>query len=182
MTLSPFHAPLGLCAAVATVMLRHLGRARALSPPHLNWPLLAGAVLLALTLGCAPEEAALKDGYYTAEAADFNDQGWKEFLTIYVNNGTIVTAEYNARNASGFVNSWDMDARRARSRAGGVQPHQYARAFTVALLNRQDPGQVQSVPGAERAHLRFQKLAEAAIAQARAGDKMVAFVDLPDAD
>jgi len=150
--------------------------------PFHHWPFLAGAALLSLMLGCAPEKPTLQNGYYTAEAADFNDQGWKEFLTIYVNNGTIVTAEYNAKNASGFVNSWDMDARRARHRSGGVQPNQYARAYTVALLNRQDPGQVQALPGAEKAHRRFQKLAEAAIAQALAGDKMVAFVDLPDAD
>ena len=140
---------------------------------------IAAAVFLT---ACQTETTDLKDGYYTAQAASFNRYGWKEFITIYVNNNTIVTAEYNAKNASGFIRSWDMDNMRQRRRAVGTYPNKYARAYTVALLNRQDPAQVQAVAGAEAAHRNFQALAAAAIARARDGNKMVAFVSLSDAE
>ncbi|MDL2226432.1 hypothetical protein LJB86_02110 [Deltaproteobacteria bacterium OttesenSCG-928-M10] len=44
--------------------------------------------------GCSSGGPGLRDGYYTAEAAEFDQLGWKEFLTIYVNNNIIVTAGY----------------------------------------------------------------------------------------
>ena len=46
----------------------------------------------------------LQDGYYTAQAAEFS-HGWKEYITIMVKGGSIVSVEYNAENASGFIRS-----------------------------------------------------------------------------
>ena len=52
------------------------------------------------------EKTGLQDGYYTAQASQFNF-GWKEYVTIMVKGGNIVSVEYNAENASGFIKSWD---------------------------------------------------------------------------
>lgn len=144
--------------------------------------LAALALLLpALLGGCSsPEAPSLKDGYYTAEAAAFDSLGWKRFLTIYVNQDRIVTVEYNAKNASGFLRSWDMDSMRRMNAETGTYPSKYARAYAVALVNRQNPAQVEAVPGAARYLESFRLLAEAAIERARRGDKSVAFVNLPE--
>jgi|GEM_PF-278555 len=145
--------------------------------------IIAALVLLPALLGAcvSSETSSLKDGYYTAEASSFDSLGWKRFLTIYVNQDRIVTVDYNAKNASGFIRSWDMDSMRRMNAETGTYPSKYARAYAVALVNRQSPAQVEAVPGAARYLESFRLLAEAAIERARRGDKSVAFVDLPDA-
>ena len=71
---------------------------------------IASIVLALLVTGfltaCGSGQAGLQDGYYTAQAAEFS-HGWKEFITIMVKGGSIVSVEYNAENASGFIKSWD---------------------------------------------------------------------------
>ena len=63
-----------------------------------TWILLFMILLLA---GCGKNEE-LQDGYYTAQASEYNF-GWKEYVTIMVKGGRIVSVEYNAENASGFI-------------------------------------------------------------------------------
>lgn len=55
----------------------------------------AGMLLLflfAAMTGCG-EKGGIKDGYYTAQAAEFS-HGWKEYVTIMVKGGSIVSVEY----------------------------------------------------------------------------------------
>ena len=137
------------------------------------------ALLLLLLPACSQNAQQMHDGYYTAEATSFDDQGWKPFLTIYVSNNKIVTVEYNAKNASGFIKSWDLDFMRRMKSAVGTYPNKYVRAYAAALLDKQNPAWVNAIPGAESSLILFQKLSVAAISQARAGDKSIALVDLP---
>jgi major membrane immunogen (membrane-anchored lipoprotein) len=127
----------------------------------------------------SPDTEALKlyDGYFTAEAASFDSQGWKEFVSIYVNNNKIVTVEYNAKNASGFIKSWDMDYMRLMNASKGTYPNKYTRTYAQALLNRQDPSKIDAMTGATESWRSFVLLAGAAIDQAKAGNKKVAFID-----
>ena len=57
-----------------------------------------GVMLLLLVMlflaGCS-ETNSLQDGYYTAQALAYN-YGWKEYITIMVKGGSIVSVEYNA--------------------------------------------------------------------------------------
>jgi major membrane immunogen (membrane-anchored lipoprotein) len=139
-----------------------------------------GILLIVLSCsGCPQDSSRLSDGYYTAELASFDAHGWKEYLSIYINNNKIITVEYNAKNASGFIKSWDMDYMRRMNAADGTYPNQYTRTYSVALVNRQDPAKVDVITGATDSYFTFRLLAEAAIAQARAGDRRVAFVELP---
>jgi major membrane immunogen (membrane-anchored lipoprotein) len=139
--------------------------------------LVASAALL--LAGCGGQDGEMRDGYYTAEAASFDDEGWMDFVTIYVSDDKIVTAEFNARTSTGFVRSWDPDYQRMKRAETGLHPSEYLRTYTGELLNLQNPAKVLVVAGAERQHETFQLLTEAAIVQAKAGDKTIAFVELP---
>ena len=52
------------------------------------------ALLLAASLTACGSETALQDGYYTAQAAEFS-HGWKEYITIMVKGGSIVSVGEN---------------------------------------------------------------------------------------
>jgi major membrane immunogen (membrane-anchored lipoprotein) len=135
---------------------------------------------LAAAGGCTESQSGLKDGYYSSEAADFDSEGWKDYLTIYVNNGQITIVEFDARNLSGLRRSWDMDRQLAWNSAHGVRPSNYLLSYQEALLTNQDPRKIQPLPGGRNMYEVFTSLAEAAIAQARAGEERVAFVRLPE--
>ncbi|MDR0649825.1 MAG: FMN-binding protein [Synergistaceae bacterium] len=145
------------------------------------YTLLLVAVLIAATAGKLSRDVGadtLKNGYYTAEAAEYA-YGWKEFLTIFVSDGKIVTAEYDARNASGFIKSWDMDYMRRMNETDHNYPNRYTRAYVSDLLDRQGVEGIDAMSGATESFESFKLLAAAAIANASAGDKQVAFVYIP---
>jgi len=146
-----------------------------------NLPVLAMVwILVTFLSACSDDTSALHTGYYSAEAASFDSHGWKEYITIYVSDNTIVTVEYNARNASGFIKSWDLDYMRDMMAADGTYPNEYARAYSVSLLNWQDPKNIDAITGATHSYHSFQLLAEAAIGQSKAGDKQMALVEIPE--
>ena len=128
----------------------------------------------------AEDSSKMHNGYYTAEIAGFDSHGWKEYLTIYVSNNKIVTAEYDAQNISGFIKSWDMDYMRKMNATDGIYPNKYTRTYEVALLNWQNSDEVDTITGATHSYITFRILAAAAIAQAKAGDKQVAVCELPE--
>ncbi|MDL2210127.1 hypothetical protein LJC26_04920 [Desulfovibrio sp. OttesenSCG-928-O18] len=133
-------------------------------------------LLLAVCPGCSPDETLLRNGYYSAVADSFNKGGWKEFVTIYVYNNKIVTAEYNARNASGLVLTWDSLSMREMKTRTRVHPNRIIRAYTQDLLTWQDPQRVRQVPGDIYFYEPFKRLATVAVEQARLGNKAVAVV------
>ena len=136
-------------------------------------PLLLAALLFS---GCGEDEAALKDGYYTAQAADFNF-GWKEYITIMVKGGSIVSVEYNAENASGFIKSWDNAYMQTMLHSVGTYPNEYTRYYGGQLLKGQGEGGIDALTGATSSYGSFQKLAEAVLEQARKGDSSIVLVD-----
>jgi major membrane immunogen (membrane-anchored lipoprotein) len=136
-------------------------------------------VFFLLLAACQAQSGKMHDGYYTAKGSGYDEDGWKDFLTIYVSNNQIVTVEFNAKTRYGFVRSWDLDYQRRQQEKTGLHPSKYLRTFTTELLTLQDPANLLVVAGAEKQHAIFQLLAETAIAQAKAGDKTIAVVDLP---
>jgi major membrane immunogen (membrane-anchored lipoprotein) len=121
----------------------------------------------------------LADGYYTAEATTYNIYGWKDYITIYVDNNNIATVEYDAKNANGFLRSWDMDYMRLMGAHSGIYPAAYSREYSAALLRLQRPEGIDALAGATESYNTFKILAETAISQARAHNKNVALVELP---
>lgn len=138
-------------------------------------------LLAMLSLTACSGKTGLQDGYYTAQAADFNF-GWKEYITIMVKDGSIVSVEYNAENASGFIKSWDNAYMQTMLHANGTYPNEYTRFYAGQLLEGQGEGDVDALSGATSSYGSFQKLAEAVLEQARQGDSGVVVVDTTTAE
>jgi major membrane immunogen (membrane-anchored lipoprotein) len=137
---------------------------------------LAASVFLG---ACQQKTDQLHDGYFTAETKEYDTDGWKEFLTIYVNNGVIATVEFNAYNSSGLLRSWDMDYISAQHKLTGQNPNYFPRFYSSYLIALQDPSRIQAISGGKHVHDIFIALAEAAIEQSRKGDFKTIGVPLP---
>lgn len=132
--------------------------------------------LLLLPLAACGSKAGLQDGYYTAQADQFS-HGWKEYVTIMVKGGSIVSVEYNAENASGFIKSWDNAYMQNMLHSAGTYPNEYTRNYAGQLLDDQNADSIDALSGASTSHGSFQKLAEAVLEQARQGDSDIVVVD-----
>jgi major membrane immunogen (membrane-anchored lipoprotein) len=146
---------------------------------------LAIAALLASCLASAcsaSQTTGLHDGYYTAMASDYDKDGWQFYLTICVTNGVITSAEYNARNASGLLRSWDVAVLRAKRPKGGINPNSYPRFYVNSLVTLQDPNLIQPVLGGRRSHAVFVALARAATERSLQSRSDVALVELPETE
>ena len=132
-------------------------------------------LLAMLFTGCGKTEG-LQDGYYTAQASEYS-HGWKEYVTIMVKGGSIVSVEYNAENASGFIKSWDNAYMQTMLHVQGTYPNEYTRYYAAQLLEGQGEGEIDALSGATSSYGSFQKLAAAVIEQARKGDSEIVFVD-----
>jgi major membrane immunogen (membrane-anchored lipoprotein) len=140
--------------------------------------LLAVACVITLFSACTQKTSnKLKDGYYTAERIDFHPtNGWNEYVTIYVRNNKVVTVEYNSKNRSGFIKSWDMKYM-YDMRNYDTHPNHYTRDFAAQFLAKYGTDQeVDCIAGATHSYDQFLLLAEAVISKAKAGDKTVALV------
>ncbi|MBO5033365.1 MAG: FMN-binding protein [Lachnospiraceae bacterium] len=138
--------------------------------------ILSVIVLLAGMLsGCAGTNG-LKDGYYTAEMAEFSN-GWREYLIIQVKSGKIVSAEFNAKNESGFIKAWDNSYMKNMMTLMGTYPNEYTREYVRQLIEQQADMEVDIVSGASSSGGNFERLAEAVLAQAAEGDSTTAVVE-----
>ncbi len=136
--------------------------------------MLLGLMLTASLLAACGTGTGLQDGYYTAQAAEFS-HGWKEYITILVRDGSIISVEYNAENASGFIKSWDNAYMQTMLHAQGTYPNEYTRYYANQLLEGQGEGSIDGLAGATSSHGSFQILAKAVLEQARKGDSSIAF-------
>ena len=139
--------------------------------------ILLSLLLTASLLTACTNQEGLQDGYYTAQVSDFN-HGWKEFITILVKGGTIVSVEYNAENASGFIKSWDNAYMQSMLHINGTYPNEYTRYYAGQLLEGQGEGNIDAISGASSSHATFQMLARAVLEQARKGDSSIALVTI----
>ena len=129
----------------------------------------------ALLAGCGGG-SGLQDGYYTAQAQEFS-HGWKEFVTIMVKGGEIVSVEYNAENASGFIKSWDNAYMQTMLHSNGTYPNEYTRYYARQFQEDQNADSIDALTGATSSHSSFQLLSEAVLEQARQGDSSVRVLD-----
>ena len=85
--------------------------------------ILLSLLLMAPALTACGSQENLQDGYYTAQMSEFS-YGWKEYITILVKGGKIVSVEYNAENASGFIKSWDNAYMQTMLHTNGTYPNE----------------------------------------------------------
>jgi major membrane immunogen (membrane-anchored lipoprotein) len=132
-------------------------------------------VLLGALCGCANSEIELKNGYYTAEMAGYSN-GWKEFVTVHIKDDTILSVEYNAKNQSGLLASWDMAYMRKMSVAQGTYPNHYTRAYARQVIAKQSGESIDTVAGATLSGEKFRVLIAAALDMSRQGKNDVVIV------
>lgn len=126
-------------------------------------------LLICLTLlltGCGSQ---MKDGFYTAEMAEY-EHGWKEYICILVKNDTIVYAEFNAKNPSGYIKAWDNAYMKNMNSIAGTYPNEYTRYYVNQLIDSQNPSEIDALSGATHSYNNFQKLAFAVMEQAKLGN------------
>ncbi len=138
--------------------------------------ILVALLLMAPLMTACGNQEGLQDGYYTAQASEFS-HGWKEYITILVKGGSIVSVEYNAENASGFIKSWDNTYMQNMLHSNGTYPNEYTRYYANQLLEGQGEGGIDAITGATSSYGSFQILAQAVLEHARVGDSSIVFVD-----
>lgn len=142
-----------------------------------KWKMAGIILVLALALtGCGPDQqTGMQDGSYTAQMSDYSN-GWREYVTITVKNGEIVTAEYNAENASGFIKSWDNAYMNNMKSVSGTYPNEYTRYYAAQLTGQTEAPEIELLAGATSSGTNFQKLSQAVVGQAMKGDSTIAVV------
>lgn len=138
--------------------------------------ILAGMLLLVSLLTACGSRTQLQDGYYTAQMSEFS-HGWKEYITILVKGGSIISVEYNAENASGFIKSWDNTYMQNMLQVSGTYPNEYTRYYANQLLEGQGEEGIDALSGATSSYGSFQILSQAVLEQARMGDSSIVIVD-----
>jgi len=139
----------------------------------------AGAILaLACVLGGCGEkgQSGMKDGSYTAQMAEYS-HGWREYVTVTVKNGKIVSTEYNAENASGFIKSWDNIYMNEMKTVTGTYPNEYTRYYAAQLNGQEEAPEIDALAGASSSGGNFRKLSQAVVEQAVKGDSTVVLVE-----
>ena len=94
-----------------------------------------------------------------------------------VKGGSIVSVEYNAENASGFIKSWDSAYMQTMLHSNGTYPNEYTRYYASQLLEGRRDDDIDAISGASSSYGSFLKLSEAVLEQARKGDSDVVVVD-----
>lgn len=135
-----------------------------------------GLLFLTLLLDGCGSGSEMKDGFYTAEMSDFS-HGWKEYLCIMVKDDTIVYAEFNAKDPSGYIKAWDNAYMQNMAAVEGTYPNEYTRYYVSQLISAQTPDGVDTLTGATSSGGNFLKLSAAVIDQAIKGDSNIIVVE-----
>lgn len=136
---------------------------------------LALSVVLA-GCGTTEQQTGMQDGTYTAQMTDYSF-GWREYVTVTVKNGEIVTTEYNAENPSGFIKSWDNLYMNNMKPVSGTYPNEYTRYYAAQLTGQSTAPEIELLSGATSSGSNFQKLSLAVVEQAMKGDSTVVMVE-----
>lgn len=130
---------------------------------------------ICLLSGCG-KSTAMKDGFYTAEMAEMSN-GWQEYLCILVKDKKVVYAEYNAKDESGYIKSWDNSYMQLMKSLKGTYPNEYTRNYVAQFIEEQGVDSFDGISGATHSAGNFEKLAAAVVEQAKKGDSSTIFVE-----
>ncbi len=114
--------------------------------------------------------ADLQDGTYTLEESDFDDNGWKVFIEITVENGKIVSSNYNYEDADGQLKTEDEGYQEMMKDKSGVGPQEFVQQLNDGLVATQDAQLVDIVTGATHSSEAFVNYAQQLIQAAQNGD------------
>ena len=105
-----------------------------------------------LMTGCS---SGMKDGTYKAQFKDYDDHGWKDYVSITVKDGKITDVDQAYRESMEPVSK--------------TYPAKFYKELEDQLSEKQDPKKVDAVTGATNSSNDFKILAVEAIKAAKAG-------------
>ncbi|MBC1522532.1 FMN-binding protein [Listeria aquatica] len=118
----------------------------------------------------AKTDGTMTDGTYKLEEQNYDDKGWKGFMSIKVKDGKITDANYDYKNKDGKLKSEDADYEKAMKAKAGTGPKEYLKELNDSLVKNQAAGAVEVVSGATHSSDTFINYANQLIQAAQRGD------------
>ncbi len=128
--------------------------------------LLAALAAACLMTGCSSNP---KDGTYKAQYKDYDDHGWRDYVSITVKDGKITAVDYDSVNKDGAKKSEDTAYRESMEPVSNTYPAKFYKELEDQLTEKQDPKKVDAVTGATNSSNDFKKLTAEALKAAKSG-------------
>ncbi|MDR7870862.1 MAG: FMN-binding protein [Tissierellaceae bacterium] len=119
-------------------------------------------LVLTMAVGCTTDEAKYKDGTFKADG-EMDERGWTPVVEVVVENGEIVSVDYDEYNEAGELKSEDDEYAESMKSVSGVSPAEAYKQLEDALVKRQDVDQVDAVSGATTSSEQFKELVKEAL-------------------
>ena len=121
--------------------------------------------------------APLQDGTYSLKEVELDDHGWRVEMTITVKDGKIVESNFDYVNADGQLKSADEGYQQAMADKVGVGPADFIPQLNEALVETQNPVDVEVVTGATHSWEKFRAYAQMLVQAAQKGDTTTIEID-----
>ncbi|MBC1457071.1 extracellular electron transfer flavoprotein PplA [Listeria newyorkensis] len=96
----------------------------------------------------AKTDGTMTDGTYKLQEKNFDDKGWKAFMTITVKDNKITESDYNYKDKDGKLKTDDADYEKNMKAKVGTGPQEYIPALNDSLVAKQSAADVEVVTGA----------------------------------
>ena len=124
-------------------------------------------------------QEGLQDGTYRIEELNFGGTGWKEALEISVADGAITEANWESVNEDGENKIEDDNYQETMLGTDGVGPQDFIPGLEDALVDAQDPTDVEVITGATGTSDKFKDYAQQLVDAAEEGNSETIQVDNP---
>ena len=124
-----------------------------------------------------PAEGGLQDGTYALEELNFGGTGWKEGLEIVVADGKITDATWSSVKEAGELKIEDDNYQETMTSTDGVGPQDFIPGLEEALVEAQDPSDVEVISGATGTSDKFKEYAQQLVDAAEEGSTTTIEID-----
>lgn len=119
----------------------------------------------------------MKDGTYRLEEENLDENGWKVFLEITVEDGKITSVDYDYLNEDGDLKSEDEEYQKIMTEKVGIGPKEFTEELRNNLVSTQDALSVDVVSGATSSSETFKNYAQQLIQAAQEGSTETIKID-----
>lgn len=119
----------------------------------------------------------MQDGTYALEEQNFDENGWKVFMEITVEDGKITDSNYNYTDEDGQLKTDDQEYQDMMKDKAGVGPQEFVKQLNEGLIATQDAKLVDIVSGATHSSEIFTNYAQQLIQAAQNGHTETLMID-----
>ncbi len=130
---------------------------------------LAALLAAAAFTACAKDEVYV-DGAYSARFKDYDSRGYQAYVDVSVEDGKVVSIEYDAVDKEGNLRSEDAKYRAEMEKVQGTYPEKYAHDLVNQYMKAQSLDGVDALAGATYATDSFNTLMAAVEENMAAGN------------